>query len=87
VKTNPFKTPKRNLETVTAFEASPYLDIYHPRARKRNVDRQGFAIQTGGRIERTGSGCAHRVDDYLLARAPNTAIAAHCARLQYASTD
>ncbi|WP_429344169.1 helix-turn-helix domain-containing protein [Paraburkholderia sp. GAS42] len=64
------------LGSVTTFEASRYLDIYHPPARKRDLVRQGFAIRTGWRIERTESGRAHRVGEYLVRNAPDGEIAA-----------
>lgn len=57
----------RRLGSVTTFEASRYLDIYHPPARKRDLVRSGYPIQTGKRLVCTESGDVHRIGEYLLA--------------------
>ncbi|MFT4510349.1 helix-turn-helix domain-containing protein [Caballeronia sp. 15711] len=56
-----------SLGSVTTFEASRYLDIYHPPARKRDLVRQGHPIRTGSRMERTECGSIHRVGEYQFA--------------------
>jgi Helix-turn-helix domain len=60
----------RRLGSVTTFEASRYLDIYHPPARKLNLVQQGYQIDTVRCIERTESGTPHRVGEYLLVGEP-----------------
>jgi hypothetical protein len=52
----------------TTFEASRYLDIYDPRARKLNLLKAGFEIITTWRTVETESGELHRVGVYSLAR-------------------
>ncbi|MEJ6005774.1 helix-turn-helix domain-containing protein [Paucibacter sp. AS339] len=52
----------------TTFEASRYLDIYDPRARKLNLVKAGFEITTTWRTVETESGELHRVGVYSLAR-------------------
>ncbi|MGT2476522.1 helix-turn-helix domain-containing protein [Paraburkholderia terrae] len=55
------------LGSVTTFEASRYLDIYHPPARKRDLIQQGYLITTRRRAERTECGNIHRVGEYRFA--------------------
>lgn len=55
------------LGSVTTFEASRYLDIYHPPARKRDLVQQGYLITTRRRGERTECGNIHRVGEYRFA--------------------
>ncbi|ACC75940.1 helix-turn-helix domain-containing protein [Paraburkholderia phymatum] len=52
------------LGSVTTFEASRYLDIYHPPARKRDLVQQGYLIKTRSRAERTECGSIHRIGEY-----------------------
>jgi hypothetical protein len=52
----------------TTYEASRFLDVYHPPARKLNLVQQGYAIQTTWRTVQTESGELHRVGVYALAR-------------------
>jgi len=59
------------LETLghcTTFEASRFLDVYHPPARKLNLVQQGHEIQTTWRTVATESGERHRVGVYSLIR-------------------
>lgn len=50
----------------TTFEASRYLDVYHPPARKLNLVQQGWQIVTTWRTVQTESGEKHRVGVYSL---------------------
>ncbi|MFY7863878.1 helix-turn-helix domain-containing protein [Roseateles sp.] len=53
---------------VTTFEASRYLDIYHPPARKRELVKAGYRVITLMRDVITESGKRHRVGLYTLER-------------------
>ncbi len=59
----------RQLGHVTTFEASRFLDIYHPPARKRDLVKAGHNIITAMRDVFTEAGKRHRVGLYLLERA------------------
>ena len=52
----------------TTFEASRYLDIYDPRARKLNLVKAGHKVLTTWRTVETESGELHRVGVYSLLR-------------------
>ena len=52
----------------TTFEASRYLDIYDPRARKLNLVKAGYRVLTTWRTVETESGELHRVGVYSLLR-------------------
>lgn len=52
----------------TTFEASRFLDVYHPPARKLNLVQQGHSIITTWRTVQTESGEKHRVGVYSLKR-------------------
>lgn len=56
------------LQHVTTFEASRYLDLYDPRARKLNLVKAGHQILTTWRTVHTESGAPHRVGVYTLVR-------------------
>lgn len=58
----------RELDHVTTFEASRYLDLYDPRARKLELVRHGHDIMTVWRHITTESGDKHRVGVYMLVR-------------------
>lgn len=58
----------QSLWHVTTFEASRYLDIYDPRARKLNLVQQGHKVQTTWRTVQTECGKRHRVGVYSLIR-------------------
>ncbi|MCV2367320.1 helix-turn-helix domain-containing protein [Roseateles oligotrophus] len=58
----------QSLGHCTTFEASRYLDMYYPPARKLNLLQQGHAIQTTWRTVQTESGATHRVGVYSLKR-------------------
>lgn len=58
----------RKLAHVTTFEASRYLDVYHPPARKRDLVKQGYTIGTAMRDVFTEAGKRHRVGLYFLER-------------------
>ena len=58
----------RQLGHVTTFEASRFLDIYHPPARKRELVKEGYRIITLMRFVFTESGKRHRVGLYSLER-------------------
>lgn len=51
---------------VTTFEASRFLDIYHPPARKRELVTEGHRVITLKRNVFTESGKRHRVGLYTL---------------------
>lgn len=53
---------------VSTFEASRYLDVYYPPARKLELVRQGHPVQTVMRPVLTEAGKVHRVGFYYLAR-------------------
>lgn len=56
------------LAHVTTFEASRYLDLYDPRARKLNLVQQGYRVLTTWRTVQTECGERHRVGVYSLVR-------------------
>ena len=58
----------QELGHVTTFEASRYLDIYHPPARKLALVKRGHEILTTWRRSATESGKSHRIGVYSLAR-------------------
>ncbi|MDE2077266.1 MAG: helix-turn-helix domain-containing protein [Burkholderiales bacterium] len=58
----------RQLGHVTTFEASRFLDIYHPPARKRDLVKAGYQIITAMRDVLTEAGKRHRVGLYTLER-------------------
>lgn len=58
----------QTLQHVTTFEASRYLDLYDPRARKLNLVKAGHSILTTWRTVQTESGEHHRVGVYSLVR-------------------
>jgi hypothetical protein len=57
------------LQHVTTYEASRYLDIYDPRARKMELVKLGDPVLMTWRSVPTESGVMHRVGVYSLARA------------------
>lgn len=58
----------RQLGHVTTFEASRFLDIYHPPARKRDLVKEGHRVITLMRNVFTEAGKRHRVGLYTLER-------------------
>ncbi|MEO6278526.1 helix-turn-helix domain-containing protein [Roseateles sp.] len=58
----------QTLAHVTTFEASRYLDLYDPRARKLNLVQQGHRVLTTWSTVQTESGERHRVGVYSLVR-------------------
>lgn len=54
------------LGSVTTYEASRYLDLYDPRARKKELLREGHAIDTIPARVVTESGEVHRIGRYVL---------------------
>jgi len=58
----------QTLGHVTTFEASRYLDLYDPRARKMELVKAGHCILTTWRQVPTESGKCHRVGVYSLVR-------------------
>ncbi|MFY7913201.1 MAG: helix-turn-helix domain-containing protein [Rubrivivax sp.] len=58
----------QTLSHVTTFEASRYLDLYDPRARKLNLVKAGYQVLTTWRTVETESGERHRVGVYSLLR-------------------
>lgn len=59
-------TAIQKLGSVTSFEASRYLDCYHPPARVFELRKDGHKITTVMRPERTESGKVHHVGVYLM---------------------
>jgi hypothetical protein len=59
----------RQLGHVTTFEASRFLDIYHPPARKRELVKEGHRVITSMRNVFTEAAKRHRVGLYTLERA------------------
>ncbi|MFM2059402.1 MAG: hypothetical protein RLY71_3787 [Pseudomonadota bacterium] len=53
---------------ITTLEASRYLDLYDPRARKMQLARAGHRILTTWRQVPTESGALHRIGVYSLVR-------------------
>jgi len=58
----------QTLQHVTTYEASRYLDLYDPRARKLNLVKAGHNILTTWRRVQTESGEHHRIGVYSLVR-------------------
>jgi len=56
----------QTLGHVTTFEASRYLDLYDPRARKMELVRAGHDTLTTWRSVQTESGERHRIGVYAL---------------------
>lgn len=54
------------LGSVTTYEASRYLDLYDPRARKKELCKEGHAIDTIPARVVTESGEVHRIGRYVL---------------------
>lgn len=52
----------------TTFEASRYLDLYDPRARKLELVKHGHEVLTTWRPVQTESGERHRIGVYMLRR-------------------
>ncbi len=51
---------------VTTFEASRYLDIYHPPGRIRDLRDAGYQIETVWTTTQTEAGKVHRIGQYFL---------------------
>lgn len=56
------------LGSVTTFEASRHLDVYHPPARAKELRQDGHTITTLRRVVITEAGERHMVGVYLLVR-------------------
>lgn len=56
------------LGSVTTFEASRHLDVYHPPARAKELRQEGHRITTLRRQVVTEAGAKHSVGVYLLVR-------------------
>lgn len=54
------------LGSITTYEASRYLDLYDPRARKKELLREGHPIDTIPARVVTESGEVHRIGRYVL---------------------
>lgn len=61
-------TAIQQLQHISTFEASRYLDVYHAPARKMELVRDGHPIQTVMRDVLTEAGKHHRVGVYYLAK-------------------
>jgi hypothetical protein len=62
-------TAIEQLQHVSTFEASRYLDVYYPPARKLELTREGYPIEKVMRSVLTEAGKYHRVGVYFLERA------------------
>jgi hypothetical protein len=62
--------------TISTFEASRYLDIYHPAGRIKDLREDGFEILTLWTTTKTESGTPHRIGRYMLIREPQAERAA-----------
>lgn len=58
----------QQLQHVSTFEASRFLDVYHAPARKMELVREGYPIKTVMRDVLTEAGKRHRVGVYFLAK-------------------
>lgn len=56
----------KELHAVSTYECRKFLDIYCPTARKSELVRQGFKIETHWQKVRVESGQEHRVGLYVL---------------------
>ena len=56
------------LGSITTFEASRHLDVYHPPARAKELRQDGHQITTLRRAVVTEAGTRHFVGVYLLVR-------------------
>ncbi|HEX5277483.1 MAG TPA: helix-turn-helix domain-containing protein [Fluviicoccus sp.] len=54
------------LGSVTTYEGSRYLDLYDPRARKKELCKEGVEIDTIPARVVTESGEVHRIGRYVL---------------------
>lgn len=61
-------TAIQQLQHVSTFEASRYLDVYYAPARKLELVRDGHPIKTTMREVLTEAGKRHRVGVYFLER-------------------
>jgi hypothetical protein len=61
-------TAIEQLQHVSTFEASRYLDVYYAPARKLELIRDGYPIKTVMRGVLTEAGKRHRVGVYFLER-------------------
>lgn len=61
-------TAIQQLQHISTFEASRFLDVYHAPARKMELVRDGYPIQTVMRDVLTEAGKRHRVGVYYLAK-------------------
>ena len=64
------------LFSITTFEASRFLDIYHPAGRIKDLREAGFEILTLWTVIRTEAAVSHRVGRYVLIREPQQERAA-----------
>lgn len=60
-------TAIQELGSVTSFEASRLLDCYDPRARIKELRRDGHHIATHMRAVQTECGVFHRIGVYMMA--------------------
>ena len=58
----------QTLDFCTTFEASRYLDLYDPRARKLDLLKAGHRVMTVWRHVITESGAKHRIGVYMLVK-------------------
>jgi Helix-turn-helix domain len=64
------------LFSVTTYEASRWLDIYHPAGRIKDLRDAGFEILTMWTTTKTEANVSHRIGRYVLIREPQQERAA-----------
>jgi hypothetical protein len=65
-----------SLFSITTYEASRYLDIYHPAGRIKDLRNDGFKILTMWVTVATECGVSHRIGRYVLVSEPKQEQAA-----------
>jgi Helix-turn-helix domain len=62
------------LYSISTYEASRFLDIYHPAGRIKDLRKQGYNILTVWTTVQTEAGVAHRIGRYVLLAEPPQAL-------------
>jgi len=66
----------RLCSSITTYEASRWLDIYHPAGRIKDLRDAGFEILTLWTVVKTEANVSHRIGRYVLIREPQQEQAA-----------
>lgn len=64
-----------SLYSITTYEASRLLDIYHPAGRIKDLRKRGYNILTVWATAQTEAGVSHRIGRYVLLSEPPKAQA------------